>query len=63
MPNQYDLLWPNNLRLVLGTNVFSWPVPWIIPNSEEHGYNFQRIPAISGDELVKLERDGFLDSM
>ena len=63
LPNQYDLLWPNNLKLVLGANFFTWPIPWIIPNTEEHGYNYQRIPTILADELVKLERDGFLDSM
>ena len=63
IPNQYDLLWPNNLRLVLGPNVFSWPIPWIIPNLEDNGYNFQRIAGITSEEHIKLEKEGFLDTM
>ena len=63
LPNQYDLLWPNNFRLVMGANVLTWFLPWSIPDSEEHGYNFQRIPEVTAEELLKLERDGCLDTM
>ena len=47
----------------MGANILTWPLPWSIPDSEEHGYNFQRIPEVTSEELLKLERDGFLDTM
>lgn len=63
MPNQYDLLWPNNLRLVLGENVLCWLLPWVLPDKEEMGYNVTRIPEVIPYEILQLERDGYLTSM
>ena len=34
MPNRYDVLWPNNIRYIMGPYLILWPIPFYAPEME-----------------------------
>ena len=42
-PNRYDLLWPNNLRMIFGPNILLWPIPFYQPQMEGRGMYWPKI--------------------
>ena len=58
LPNVYDVLWPNNLRQVLGSNILLWGVPFYQPEMKGRGFYFPRIPEVTSQDIGILQRDG-----
>ena len=57
-PNAYDILWPNNLRQVFGSNILLWGVPFYQPEMKGRGFYFPKIPEVNSQDVGILQRDG-----
>lgn len=45
VPNEYDMMWLNNLKQVLGPSMYMWPFPFA-PDIEGEGLFYPRIPNV-----------------
>ena len=45
-PNKYDMLWPNNITSVMGSNMFYWLIPFYIPEPKGRCLYFPQIPKL-----------------
>jgi hypothetical protein len=57
-PNQYDVLWPNNLITILGPTIFSWFVPFYIPPMKGRGLYYPKIPKVQPEEVADFQKCG-----
>lgn len=56
--NQWDMLWPNNLAQVFGSNMLSWGIPFWMPEMAGWGMYFPKLPTTKDYEVGLLQRDG-----
>ena len=57
-PNPYDLLWPNNLRQVMGSSMLTWPIPFYQPEMKGRGFYYPKIPEVRQEDIGIFNRDG-----
>ena len=57
-PNQYDMLWPNNLTQVLGPYMALWWWPLYSPDMKGKGLYFPKLPEVRQSDMGILQRDG-----
>mmetsp|Transcript_7213 Transcript_7213/g.12182 ORF Transcript_7213/g.12182 Transcript_7213/m.12182 type:complete len:115 (-) Transcript_7213:549-893(-) len=59
-PNQYDVLWPNNMKQVMGESVLTWWIPFYQPEMKGWGFYFPQLPKVysPGSEVGILQKDG-----
>jgi len=56
VPNEYDMMWPANLRQVLGSRLWIWPFP-ITEEMKGQGFYYPKIPEITMSDLNILLKD------
>ena len=52
--NPYDMLWPNNMAQVMGSNFLMWPIPFWQPEMAGWGMYFPKLPALSPQDVGLL---------
>ena len=57
-PNKYDVLWPNNISSVMGSNVICWLIPFYIPEQKGRSLYFPQIPKLLHDEVPEYQKIG-----
>ena len=55
-PNEYDMLWLQNMKQVLGNNLWMWPFPFA-PEMKGQGLFFPRVPDVAESDLNTLMKN------
>ena len=56
-PNQYDMLWLTNLKQVMGSRIWMWPLPFINEEMKGQGFFFPKIPEITMADMNLIIKD------
>lgn len=60
MPNQYDLLWPENVKQVMGAYILLWPIPFYNPEMKGWGFYYPYIPVLDQQTVGCFQLDAKL---
>jgi hypothetical protein len=56
-PNPYDMLWPNNIRDIMGPYLILWPLPMYSPEMRGQGLYYPEYQVLKPTEQGILMRD------
>lgn len=56
-PNEYDMLWLTNMKQVMGSKMWMWPLPFVNEEMKGQGYFYPKIPDVNMSDMNNILKE------